>query len=250
MPMVTITPRELTPFFCPKTRKIRYEFSEPYLLKKKKKFVYGSNMCPPIKTLVTALSIAKSRLPPDQAQAYEKRLANPDKHIDYLSEMLPISRVDSKTPVSYGVQAYSPGNHDIDWKIAPPGERIILLEVKNRMNDLVELIDSGQIPSHEVSSLFRSTEKKFLPTNPDERLQGVWVYTEVRQEINELHEAFQKLDREKIHFIILGYHENDDETYILTRRPEDQDYLKEVFKIVHKNRFTFNRAIVQSAIEI
>jgi hypothetical protein len=89
--------------------------------------------------------------------------------------------------------------------------------------------------------MFRSVEEKFLAANPDSVLQGVWIWTDIKQEESEFAAAFEKLDAEKVHFVIIGDAEPD--VHVLTRRPSDLAFLLELFAARKGPRFTFVRGV-------
>jgi hypothetical protein len=121
----------------------------------------------------------------------------------------------------------------------------VLLEVKRRTRDFIEQADQiadempeAPEPQHDPKILFRSVEHKFVPAYPDERLQGVWIVTDIKQNEGELANAFNTLDPAKVHFAILGDWEPD--AYVLSRRAGDRQYLRELFHVQSSSRFTFN----------
>jgi hypothetical protein len=87
--------------------------------------------------------------------------------------------------------------------------------------------------------MFRSIESKLITMDPASRLQGAWVVTDIKQEVAELTEAFQKLDAAKVHFAILGDWSSD--AHILVRSEADQIFLMTAFGIQPSTRFTFQR---------
>lgn len=111
------------------------------------------------------------------------------------------------------------------------------------MTDAV--LTSGTPPNHDVQLLFRSVEPKFLAADPDERLQGVWIVTDIKQDETELWAAFDALDPAKVHFAILADAQSD--VYILTRRPEDIPHLLSVFGASQSSRFVFDRGASSDA---
>lgn len=142
------------------------------------------------------------------------------------------------------------GAHNVDWRIKPQGGPPILMEVKKRILDLLQVterIEEGErdrngmapAPKHDVSLLFRSIENKLSRSDPDVQLQGAWIAPELQQEKNELDRAFAELDRRRVHFVILGGWEPG--LTILTRRTADEVYLREVFPEAAGDRFRFLR---------
>jgi len=142
------------------------------------------------------------------------------------------------------------GNHDIDWRIASGEGRPVLIEVKSRFKDLLEMlnqIEEGEYnpdgtapaPKHDVSFLFRSIEQKYPQSDPTLQLQGAWIATYVQQEETELSLAFAALDGLKVHFVILGDWEPG--IKLLTRRDEDYQFLISLFREETSDRFHFSR---------
>ena len=107
-------------------------------------------------------------------------------------------------------------------------------------NDLYEMMDRENTeapPQHDHSLLFQGLEAKFLPANPDQSLQGAFIFTSIKQESKKLHDAFNELDSTKIHFAIIGDEKED--AYALVRRPEDEIFLRRIFNLKSSERFTF-----------
>jgi hypothetical protein len=197
----------------------RYEFGLPYDLTKV--LVWGSDMWVPVNHLLAALSSACSRLPDDALMIFLTRLANPEKHQDALTEMMPAHRVNLKVPMNFEVAGLGAGNRTIDWVIEPEAKRLVLLDVKRRVTDFIEQAErtneggAEPVPDHDPALLFRSVEQKFLTANPDSRLQGVWISTNIKQNEERLARTFTGLDPAKVHFAVFGDWEPD--VYVLTR---------------------------------
>jgi hypothetical protein len=123
-----------------------------------------------------------------------------------------------------------------------------MFDVKRRVADFIQQADrfgddaSGRAsrpPDHDPAILFRSVEKKLSSNDPASSLQGVWISTEIKQDAVELLAAFEALDKMKVHFAILGDWEKD--IYVLVRRPEDRQFLLDLFGSTESTRFTFDR---------
>lgn len=242
--IVSLVPAMLigaTSFLDKMTNIWRYEFGVPYNIGKD--LVWGTHMWVPVTYLFNALWCAYSRLPQDQCVAYFKRLAEPSKHQDTLGEMIPAYKVDSAVHVQFEVQGKGIGSKTIDWAIGPHNGYTVLLDVKRRTTDFikeVERIGGDSIapePNHDPALLFRSVEKKFRSSDPNIRLQGAWIITDIKQNEQELSAAFAALDKSKIHFAILGDWKPD--AYVLVRRSEDEQYLRNLFHAEKSARFTF-----------
>jgi hypothetical protein len=221
----------------------RYEFGNFFTLDHTKTLLWGTHMWRPVTELFLVLACAHDRLPESELSFYLQRLANIEKHRDVLVEMLPMLRVNPSIPVAYEMKGRGQGNKTIDWLIEPPQGRAVLFEVKRRVADFIQLMDAADVtasPQHDPAILFPSVESKFLPTDPDVTLRGVWIATEIAQESTELRQAFDNLDPQKVHFAMLG--DAKDDAFIIARRSADEDYLREIFKVRDTMRFTFNRS--------
>lgn len=218
----------------------RYEFGYPSSLPNTRQLLWIANeMWPPVKVLAQVLLCAYSKLLEIKFKSYLNKLTAIRKHSDSLVEMLPILRIDKNIPTDFEVMGYGPGKTNVDWIIGPIEKRLILIDVKNRMKDLYLMMDQAtpQKPIHNPELIFRSIEGKYLPADPDERLQGAWIVTQVKQEYKELNSAFNALDSSKVHFAILG---NEFEgACIITRRPEDEAFLRTILKLSPSKSFTY-----------
>jgi hypothetical protein len=118
--------------------------------------------------------------------------------------------------------------------------------VKRRTTDFIKQAElmggegAAPEPDHDPALLFRSVEQKFALADPAERLQGVWIVTDIKQDEEHLHSAFSALDASRVHFAILGDWKPD--VYVLVRRDEDRQYLLDLFHAEPSTRFTFRRA--------
>ena len=74
-------------------------------------------------------------------------------------------------------------------------------------------------------------------------LQVGWISTAVKQEEDELHDAFNHLDRTRVHVIILGNFEGG--AYLLTDDPGAKARLMQVLKLQEvPDGFTFRRGVL------
>jgi hypothetical protein len=146
--------------------------------------------------------------------------------------------------VEFDIERYSPpkenGRHsNIDLFIEHP-KRTVLVEVKTRTYDLHKLIDrhnSEAKPNHKPKQLFEKLEAKFCEVNSNIRLQGVWINTYVQQPYNELIEGFNRLNKNKVHFAVLGG--ETEKAFILTKREEDKKLLLNLFRLTESDSFIF-----------
>lgn len=218
----------------------RYEFGVPFQIDET--LVWGAHMWVPVDYLHRAIITASTRLSEQQRSAYYARLNSPERHAVTLAEMIPGSKVPVDLQTDFEVPGYGAGNSTVDWVIHAPDRRV-LLDVKSRSKDFIEQMkreDSGNVlpePDHDPALLFRSIENKFLPANPDERLQGVWIATHIQQHADALNNAFAALNPAKVHFAILGDWEPD--VHILVRRDSDHEYLLDLFAALPSSRHTF-----------
>ena len=219
----------------------RYEFGLPYDIADK--LFWGTHMWVPVETLYAALLSAHARLPADKRAAFLQRLADPDAHQAALVEMIPAHAISGVVPMDFEVGDLGAGNRTVDWVIGPHLDRSVLLDVKRRTTDFIaqmeDVKDSGADapPNHDPALLFRSVEQKFVAADPDVRLQGVWILTDIKQDEDRLRGAFADLDKTKVHFSILGDWKHD--AYVLVRREWDRQYLMELFQLQPSTRFTF-----------
>lgn len=234
-------------FFDLVTKLWRYEFGLPRRVGNK--LLWGTHMWLPVRNLLAVLKLVQLRLSPTQQQALLNRLNDPNKHEETLAEFMPALRFTESLAADYEFHT-GVGAHNVDWRIRPQGGPPILMEVKKRIADLLQVterIDEGErdgngmapAPKHDVSLLFRSIAKKLSPSDPDVQLQSAWVAPELQQEGDELDRAFAELDCKRVHFVILGGWEPG--LTILTRRAADEVYLREVFPEAVGDRFRFLR---------
>jgi len=219
----------------------RYEFGLPYDIADD--LVWGTHMWVPVEKLFAAISSAQARLPADNRAAFLQRLADPDAHQAALVEMIPAHKVSAGVPMEFEVAGLGAGNRTVDWVIGPHANRTVLVDVKRRTTDFIKQMlqvndDRAESPpNHDPALLFRSVEQKFVSADPDARLQGVWILTDIKQDEDRLRSAFTDLDGTKVHFTILGDWKSD--AYVLVRREQDRQYLVELFQVEPSTRFTF-----------
>ena len=224
----------------------RYEFGEPLYLKRLEQLLWGTHMWVPVVHLRRALDCLLSRVSAEKHKPFLARLDDRQKHLDVLSEMIPLLNIGQGVAADFEVAGLGNGNRTVDWRFGPIDGREIVMDVKRRSIDLIRQLDQltpGQKspePSHNPAVLFRSVEKKLVDADPASRLQGVWVVTDIKQEGSDLSDAFQALDPAKVHFAILGDWERD--AHILIRREEDRSFLLNAFGLQQSPRFTFQRA--------
>jgi hypothetical protein len=228
----------------------RYDFGTAFDGLPGDEIVLGTHMYQPVEHLFDVVSCAMRRLTREQLADYLKRLADPDKHDDLIVEFAPILRVDPEVALTYEVVGYGEGESKVDWLISAQNSTPVALEVKNRARDLLEALariqrgerdpdGTGPAPVHDTSLLFRNLEKKLLPRDPSEVLQGAWITTSIKQEESELRATFARLDHSRVHFAILGDWEED--AYILCDDSAVHETLMGILHIRQSRRFVFNR---------
>jgi hypothetical protein len=222
----------------------RYEFGLPHKIGGD--LMWGTHMWVPVGCLVLALSCVKRRLAADKRADYLARLADPERHQVTLVEMIPATKIDLAIRADFEVAGLGVGNRSVDWNIEPCAGRTVLLDVKRRTRDFIEQAElstdemtQAPEPRHDPGILFRSVEQKFVPADPDGRLQGVWIVTDIQQDEEKLANAFKALDSTKVHFAILGDWEPD--ACILSMRPGDEQLLRGLFHLQPSSRYTFKR---------
>ena len=72
----------------------RYEFGEPYCLEQLHQLLWGTHMWVPVTHLRRALSSLLARVQAAKRKAFLARLDNRQKHLDVLSEMIPVLNVE------------------------------------------------------------------------------------------------------------------------------------------------------------
>ena len=219
----------------------RYEFGLPFQVKDKP--IWGTHMWVPVEIIYAAGFFAHLRVSGDKRTDYLRRLADPNKHKDVLVEMIPACAVPAEIHMDFEVPGLGTGDRTVDWSIGPHANRTVLLDVKNRVVDLIAIMgdlkdeDPSAPPDHDPALLFRSVDQKLIAADPDSRLQGVWVVTNIKQDEDRLQGAFAELDQSKVHFAILGDWKPD--AHVLVQREQDRKYLLELFQLQQSTRFTF-----------
>ncbi len=223
----------------------RYEFGKLIICKNTGKELRGDFTWPPVEILLKSLFTAFRLMDEKKFVSYIKKLVHPSNHREALAEMWPLLRIDHQTiHVEFDVERYSPPKENGKPKnidlLVKYQQRTVLVEVKARTFYLLKLTDrddSEATPGHKTSQLFKGVEDKFCEAKSDERLQGVWINIYVQQSYNKLIKEFNELNKNKIHFVILGG--ETENAFILTRKEEDRKLLLNLFKLNESNRFIF-----------
>lgn len=228
----------------------RYEYGEPWSLAPDL-HVYGPHLWPLIENLLWVATHARFRLTTEASRRHMVKLANRPHHEAMLVELLPMSRVAADCVIE---PEFKTGvcDRDVDWRFERPGYPPLLLEVKLRTFDFIELakrIRAGErrpngetpVPVHDAAFLFRSIEEKLAPVSPDVRLQGAWVMPHLMQDETDLTAAFHALDGDRIHFAVLGGWEPG--VHVLTKRPEDAERVLAILNDQQVERHVYDRRL-------
>lgn len=212
----------------------KYEFGEA--LELSQGVLHGTDW-EPVRNLVRVIDAVERYLSEEQRRRYLARLARPRDHAIALCEFMPVIRLAPGVACDFEFRT-GKGNRDVDWRVRKPGCRPVLIEVKRRISDLINMAEvtltgerkpNGHVPQprHEAAMLFRSVAQKFQKTSAAVQLQGAWVSTALKQETTELRQAFDDLDPQLVHFAIIGGWERG--VLILTRAPAHEVVLLDVF---------------------
>jgi len=200
--------------------------------------------------LLDIIFCAQRRLTSKSLSAYLTAIGNRAQHEDALVESAPILRLDSGCDPVVEYEAPGSGDCTIDWLIRIPERIDLLLEVKNRVGDLIEGLSRSQLnlqeggdgspePVHDINLLFKSIENKFPTRKPSEVVQAVWIKTGLKQEEAELNSAFRKLDPDRVHVVILC--DWGDDAYVLANDEGAKQAVMRALRVTESRRFVFRR---------
>jgi hypothetical protein len=224
----------------------RYECGEPIMLDTSS--LIGTPMFPEVEKLFDVVGCAQWRLGTEEQNRYLTRLTDKAKHEDTLTEFAPILRLSDDVKVTNEVTGAGPGNASVDWCIEAPGQPPLLLEVKNRVRDLIESFEAIRgrpedqpipAPSHDHKLLFRSVEKKFGARKPTDAIHGVWIKTGLMQEENDLKTAFEALEPGHVHVVVLGTW--DEDAYVLATDSSTKRKVLRILRLRQSRRLIFKR---------
>ncbi len=226
----------------------RFDSGRPVLVRRD---VYGPHVWHPVAHLVSVTMCATRVLTdPKVRDRYMARLDQADKHEAVLVEFMPALRFTDDVDAQFEALTGA-GNRDADWRLVKRGVRPILIEVKRRSADILALFERVAIgerrpdgtapqPSHDASLIFRSIEQKYPKSDPDVQLQGAWVVTALKQDSTDLERAFDALDGDRVHFVVLGGWTAG--VRVLVRREEDRDVVLDVLNEHERSDgFVFDR---------
>lgn len=190
----------------------------------------------PVAHLVAVFDAVERLLQGGQRRRYLARLADPHAHDIALPEFMPVAWVAPNVACEFEFKT-GQGDKDADWCLSKAGQRPVLVEVKRRITDLIQIAEaalSGKRkpnghapqPRHDVAMLFRSVAQKFPKMDRGNRLQGAWIHTALMQETSELRRAFEDLHPRRVHFAILGGWERG--VLVMTRHPDDETAILDV----------------------
>jgi len=202
-----------------------------------------------VRILFEVVSCAAWRLPPVQLEKYLARLADRLKHEDVLTEFAPVLRLGAEVTLEHEVIENTSGNQTIDWSMQTPGHPKLLLEIKNRLGDLIESFEvfsrqgsDGPMPApqHDHNLLFRSVQGKFAARSPSETIQAVWIRSGLKQETAELQQAFDSIDAGKLHAAVLA--QWGPEANVLARDSQTKKQICKILRLRPTTGLTFSRS--------
>jgi hypothetical protein len=187
--------------------------------------------------LCRAANLILNYLAPTDQEKMFMQLGQPDKHEEFMEELVPLARLGRPAKVEYEVRGE--GRKHIEYRIVCPRERPLLLEVKHRYKPTVHLMqqlatanfqeDRATLP--EAKWLFASVVAKFPETPPDVQLQGAWISAGVQHDRADLHRTFDALDSRRLHFAVIA--NSEERGYVLARTPEIEATVLNFFRLAH-----------------
>lgn len=228
----------------PRNGRPQYYFGKPIDRLPKGKNMVGSQMFTLVERLVVATVVMAKRLDGWQIEKVQRRLEVEEKHQDVLSEFFPLLFMAEAIPAFYEVPGE--GGKTIEWLIKPSRRTPILLEVKNRLKDLIEwtasYIEGGSSvvnpPNHDPQLLFASTVEKFKEEYFERQLQGVWIITQLKQDRIRLCQVFNALNPRRLHFAVLANWGPD--VHVITREGIDRDLITATLGVKHSEEKVFD----------
>lgn len=192
----------------------RYDLGTPPICLQSGHEIIGADLqFPQVRVLVKAIHLADKYLSRECVTSFANRLAHRKKHPEVLAEFQPLMHRLDLTGIRNEVPGA--GQKTIDWLIPEPGKQPLLLEVKSRLVDLIESLESLEFaqslgveeiptPRHDPAVMLRSAVEEFDFRSPLEALQCVWIASHLKQEITETGATFTQLTQGRIHVAIFG----------------------------------------------
>ena len=203
----------------------------------------GAHNVQSVYDLLTMLSLSVKYLNDCQLNDFlQKKLGDKGKHANFLFEFAPLIYIDPNIKVEY--ETSGDKGKTIDWLINPEKSLSIRIEVKYRYKDFIEQLKNwngnGNFPEprHDPSILFKSCEKKFSRCPATTILQGIWIGTFLKQNSYKFKEAFDILDRDKIHFAVLSNFGRD--ALIVAREKWIEEYVLKITNHTASKDFFIN----------
>jgi hypothetical protein len=230
----------------------RYDYGDPIILPSGSTII-GTHMFHDVERLFEVVCCASWRLPAQKLNFYLARLADRNHHEDVLVEFAPILHLDPAVIVDHEHTGLGDGNRTIDWRIQVADQPALLLEVKNRMRDLIESFEAIKNqssetlvpePHHDHAILFKSVASKFRAREATEVIQAAWIKTGLKQETKELQAAFDELDPARLHAVVLGSWGVDG--YILGRDLDTGRRVQKILQIKRTAKLVFKRSARQN----
>jgi hypothetical protein len=214
-------------FLCSVDNTWRYEYGPHYTDTVGAPLAIGTDQNPEVRILLHGLLKVARYASCADLQAYISRLANKQKHFDYLAELDPILRAKELAHLDYEPRPLGDRSRGPDWAMRFSDGTAALVEVKSRIKELRDLLlslRSGKDPSPHATRMpllpgfLDGVCAKFpVCKSASSPLQGVWVYSPVSFIEEEMQALFDGLDVDKVHFLVVGHGWREYEA--LTRNP-------------------------------
>lgn len=246
-------PDEIAKSFCfldTLTDLWRYDFGCPPIRLNGGTQVIGTPHLPELRLLVSVMKLARQVLTIRRFAEYLGRLNQKNKHIDVLAEFQPLLHRDSLDGIQNEVGGAD--KKTIDWLVPDNGLPALLVEVKSRIRDLIESLESVEFarglgvesipaPRHDPAIMLRSAVDKFpLVTSATNALHCIWIAAHLKQEVNETRKAYDRLAAQKIHVVVFGGWTR--EASLIGKRPEDVQAVVTRLNLIPSERFIFRRS--------
>jgi hypothetical protein len=206
----------------------------------------GSYQVIPVQKLVAGVRAALGRLSLTDCEEVLLRLADPDRHFEVLAELAPLAL--ARHLVSARREATGAGGRRVDWHLTWESGAELLLEVKSRVYEIVDMLadlDSmdGHVPEPltDPARLLKGVECKFGPAVPTSYLQGAWIQAPVKQRRDSVEEYFRQMDSARVHLVVLwSGNMADRRAYITCRDGIDGPSVLNLFGLRHSEELVFS----------